>query len=343
MKRPIILLMGTMFFGILISVLISVLFYGKNEVSSSTDTSTKKIVQKQKEEKDPYEKVDKTSPTISVYNSSTNKIEEMDIETFLYGVLSAEMSSDFSEEALKAQAVAARTYIIYKKENNMTNGHKGADICTNSNHCQAYFSYDELKNTKGDDWIKESYPKIKKAVDDTKGHILTYDEKAILPLYFSTSGGKTENCEEVFSSQYPYLKSVNSPYEEQSPKYYTETKISKNKFVNALKKSYSSISISADNLINQIKVLERTNAGSVKTIQIGNKKFTGRNIRTLFGLNSSNFDIGFENDTVVFKVKGYGHGVGMSQWGAEGMAQKNYKYYDILCHYYTGIEIEDIY
>ncbi len=297
----------------------------------------------QKEEKDPYEKVDKTSPTISVYNSSTNKIQEMDIETFLYGVLSAEMSSDFSEEALKAQAVAARTYIIYKKENNMTKGHKGADICTDSNHCQAYFSYDELKKNKGDDWIKESYPKIKKAVDDTKGHILIYDEKAILPLYFSTSSGKTENCEEVFSSQYPYLKSVSSPYEEQSPRYYTETKINKNKFVNALNKSYSNISLSVDNLINQIKVLERTNAGSVKTIQIGNKKLTGRNIRTLFGLNSANFDIGFENDTIVFKVKGYGHGVGMSQWGAEGMAQKNYKYYDILCHYYTGIEIKDIY
>ena len=324
MKRPIILLMGTMIFGILLSVLISVLFYGKNEVSNSIDAGTKKIVQK--EDKDPYEKVD-----------------EMDIETFLYGVLSAEMSSDFSEEALKAQAVAARTYIIYKKENNMTKGHKGADICTDSNHCQAYFSYNELKKNKGEDWIKESYPKIKKAVDDTKGHILTYDEKAILPLYFSTSSGKTENCEEVFSSQYPYLKSVSSPYEEQSPRYYTETKISKYKFVNALNKSYSNISLSVDNLINQIKVLERTNAGSVKTIQIGDKKLSGRNIRTLFGLNSSNFDIGFENDTVVFKVKGYGHGVGMSQWGAEGMAQKNYKYYDILCHYYTGIEIKDIY
>ena len=196
----------------------------------------------------------------------------------------------------------------------MTKGHKGEDICTDSNHCQAYFSYNELKKNKGEDWIKESYPKIKKAVDDTKGHILTYDEKAILPLYFSTSSGKTENCEEVFSSQYPYLKSVSSPYEEQSPRYYTETKISKYKF-----------------------------AGSVKTIQIGDKKLSGRNIRTLFGLNSSNFDIGFENETVVFKVKGYGHGVGMSQWGAECMAQKNYKYYDILCHYYTGIEIKDIY
>lgn len=190
---------------------------------------------------------------------------------------------------------------------------------------------------------KRVLSKDKKAVDDTKGHILTYDEKAILPLYFSTSSGKTENCEEVFSSQYPYLKSVSSPYEEQSPRYYTETKISKYKFVNALNKSYSNISLSVDNLINQIKVLERTNAGSVKTIQIGDKKLSGRNIRTLFGLNSSNFDIGFENDTVVFKVKGYGHGVGMSQWGAEGMAQKNYKYYDILCHYYTGIEIKDIY
>lgn len=341
MKKPIIFLIGTMIFCILLPVLISVLFYGKNEVASSE--IAKKITQKSEQKKDTYETVDSKSPTITVYHCSKNTIEKMDIETFLYGVVASEMSSDFSEEALKAQAIAARTYIIYKMENNMTQGHNGADICTNSNHCQAYASYDELKNKKGDEWMKNSYPKIKQAVDDTKGHILTYDDKAILPLYFSTSGGKTENSEEVFSEQYPYLKSVSSPYEEQSPRYYTETKISKYKFVNALNKSYSNISLSVDNLINQIKVLERTNAGSVKTIQIGDKKISGRNIRTLFGLNSSNFDIGFENDTVVFKVKGYGHGVGMSQWGAEGMAQKNYKYYDILCHYYTGIEIKDIY
>ena len=161
----------------------------------------------------------KTDTAMSLFYQHT--IEKMDIETFLYGVVASEMSSDFSEEALKAQAIAARTYIIYKMENNMTQGHNGADICTNSNHCQAYASYDELKNKKGDEWMKNSYPKIKQAVDDTKGHILTYDDKAILPLYFSTSGGKTENSEEVFSEQYPYLKSVSSPYEEQSPKYYT--------------------------------------------------------------------------------------------------------------------------
>lgn len=341
MKKPIIFLIGTMIFCILLPVLISVLFYGKNEVASSE--IAKKITQKSEQKKDTYETVDSKSPTIAVYHCSKNTIEKMDIETFLYGVVASEMSSDFSEEALKAQAIAARTYIIYKMENNMTQGHNGADICTNSNHCQAYASYDELKNKKGDEWMKNSYPKIKQAVDDTKGHILTYDDKAILPLYFSTSGGKTENSEEVFSEQYPYLKSVSSPYEEQSPKYYTETKINKNDFVNLLKKNYSSISISIENLDKVVKILDRTAAGSVNNIQVGNKKITGRNMRTIFGLNSSNFDIGFNKDTVIFKVRGYGHGVGMSQWGAEGMAQKNYKYDEILLHYYTDTKIKDIY
>lgn len=341
MKKPIIFLIGTMTFCILLPVLISVLFYGKNEISSSE--STKNIMKKSEQDKDTYETVYSTSPTITVYNCSTNKTEKMDIETFLYGVVASEMSSDFSEEALKAQAVAARTYIIYKIENNITQGHNGADICTNSNHCQAYASYEELKNKKGDEWMNNSYPKIKQAVDDTKGHILTYDNKAILPLYFSTSSGKTENSEEVFSAQYPYLKSVSSPYEEQSPKYYTEKKINKNDFVNLLKKNYSSISISSENLNNTVKILDRTTAGSVNTIQVGNKKITGRNMRTIFGLNSSNFDLGFNGDTVIFKVKGYGHGVGMSQWGAEGMAQKNYKYDEILFHYYADTQIKDIY
>ena len=341
MKKPIIFLIGTMIFCILLPVLISVLFYGKNEVASSE--IAKKITQKSEQKKDTYETVDSKSPTITVYHCSKNTIEKMDIETFLYGVVASEMSSDFSEEALKAQAIAARTYIIYKMENNMTQGHNGADICTNSNHCQAYASYDELKNKKGDEWMKNSYPKIKQAVDDTKGHILTYDDKAILPLYFSTSGGKTENSEEVFSEQYPYLKSVSSPYEEQSPKYYTETKINKNDFVNLLKKNYSSISISIENLDKVVKILDRTAAGSVNNIQVGNKKITGRNMRTIFGLNSSNFDIGFNKDTVIFKVRGYGHGVGMSQWGAEGMAQKNYNYDEILLHYYTDTKIKDIY
>lgn len=254
-----------------------------------------------------------------------------------------EMSSEFSEEALKAQAVAARTYIIYKMENNMKAGHKGADICTDYNHCQAYASYEELKEQKGDKWIRESYPIIKQAVDDTKGQILTYNDKAILPLYFSTSSGMTENSEDVFMTNYPYLKSVSSPYEENSPKYYTESVIDISRFIDILKNKYGDISISKNDLKNKIKIIDRTTAGSVKSIQIGNKQLTGRDIRSIFDLNSSNFDISFAEDIVVFKVKGYGHGVGMSQWGAEGMANNSYTYDEILFHYYTNTDIKDMY
>lgn len=338
MKKPVVLLAGIAIFCIIIPVLISVLFYG-NQNDNLSD-SIKKI---DKLEKSPYEKVDSKSPTISVYNSKTGKVQSMDIETFLYGVLSMEMSSEFSEEALKAQAVAARTYIIYKIENNIKAGHKGADICTDYNHCQAYASYEELKEQKGDKWIGESYPIIKQAVDDTKGQILTYDDKAILPLYFSTSSGMTENSEEVFMTQYPYLKSVSSPYEENSPKYYTESTIDKSEFIDLLKNKYADISISKDDLEKQINIIERTTAGSVKLIQMGNKQLTGREIRSIFDLNSSNFDISFVGDDVVFEVKGYGHGVGMSQWGAEGMANKSYTYDEILFHYYTDTDIKDMY
>lgn len=336
MKKPTIFLIGTLFFCILIPVLISALFYGKDKVSDA-DVKTQKL------EKNAYETVDSRSPSISVYNSKTGKIQTMDMETFLYGVVSMEMSSEFSEEALKAQAVAARTYIIYKIQNKINDGHKGADICTDCTHCQAYASYDEIKSQKGDKWIQESYPIIKQAVDDTKGQILTYDDKAILPLYFSTSSGMTENSEDVFKSQYPYLKSVSSPYEKNSPKYYTESTIDKNDFINLLKNKYADIIISKKNLQNEIAVINRTTAGSVKNIKIGNKQLSGRDVRSVFGLNSSNFDISCDDDTVTFKVKGYGHGVGMSLWGAEGMAKKNYKYDQILFHYYTGTEIKDIY
>ena len=336
MKKPVVLLAGIAIFCIIIPVLISVLFYG----NQNDDLSIDKI---DKPEKSPYEKVDSQSPTISVYNSKTGKVQNMDIETFLYGVLSMEMSSEFSEEALKAQAVAARTYIIYKMENNMKAGHKGADICTDYNHCQAYASYEELKEQKGDKWIRESYPIIKQAVDDTKGQILTYNDKAILPLYFSTSSGMTENSEDVFMTNYPYLKSVSSPYEENSPKYYTESVIDISRFIDILKNKYGDISISKNDLKNKIKIIDRTTAGSVKSIQIGNKQLTGRDIRSIFDLNSSNFDISFAEDIVVFKVTGYGHGVGMSQWGAEGMANNSYTYDEILFHYYTNTDIKDMY
>lgn len=332
MKKPMIILIVTVIFCIIIPVLVSVLLYGEDNLFFSNNTVA-----------DQYETIDSKSPNISVYNSVTNKIETTDLETFLYGVVSMEMSSDFSEEALKAQAVAARTYVIYKIENKLNQGHKGADICNDYSHCQAYASYDELKKLKGDDWIKNYYPIIKKAVDETKGHILTYNNKSILPLYFSTSSGKTENSQEVFMTQYPYLKSVDSPYEEESPKYETEKIITKKQFINLIKKENPNIKLTEKKLEDSINIISKTTAGSIETIKIGNVEFSGRDFREIFELNSANFDILFKNKNVVFKVKGYGHGVGMSQWGAEGMAENGYKYDEILFHYYTDTKIKDIY
>ena len=335
MKKPFILVLFLFFSIIGISVMNSFIFY-----NNSSDIPKKNY--EQVEEKN-YEKIDEESPLINVYNVDMNKIEEINIEEYLYGVLSSEMPSTFDEESLKAQAIAARTYVIYKMENDITSGHKNAAVCTNSAHCQAYTSYDNLKKNKGENWIKSDYVKVKKAVDETKGEIVAYNGKAILPLYFSTSSGKTENSKDVFSTQYPYLVSVESPYEDKSPKYVTKYSINKNKFIECLKNSYPNINLSLYKIENQVKILDRTEGGCVKTIQIGNIKLSGTDMRKIFNLNSANFSIKYNNNQMKFTVKGYGHGVGMSQWGAEGMAKEGYKYYDILLHYFKNTDIKDMY
>lgn len=338
MKKPFIFILLLSLSLVMVSVIGSLVFYRDSGTSTVKNRITKNITKNI-----TYEKVDKESPNINVYKVNENKIDKMDIEEYLYGVLSSEMPSTFDVEALKAQAIAARTYVMYKMENNITSGHKNAIVCTNSAHCQAYTSYEDLKKMKGEDWIKSDYVKVKKAVDDTKGQIVIYDDKAILPLYFSTSSGKTENSKDVFSTQYPYLVSVNSPYEEQSPKYLTTYSIEKSKFIKYIKNIYPQITISLDELDKQVSIVNRTEGGCVKTVEVGNVKISGTNMRKILNLNSANFTIDYNKDEMNFTVKGYGHGVGMSQWGAEGMAKKGYKYYDILFHYFKGSDIKDLY
>lgn len=348
MKNPLLALAGVVVGCIAVPIIISVISYKDIKIESQGSlkkNQIEQVVNKKDNNKEVinYEKLDKESPVITIYNHNLGKNENMDIETYLYGVLSGEMSSEFNIEALKAQAVAARTYVMYKKEENNQSKHKNAIVCTDYNHCQEYKSYDTLLKSNGEEWIKNSYSKIKQAVDETKGQIITYKEKPILPLYFSTSSGKTENSEEVFSAKYPYLQSVDSPYDKVSPKYVSTLKISNKDFVSALKKSYSNIELSENNLESRVKIISRSNGGSVDKIKIGNKELIGRDIRGLFKLNSANFELNFENGYIDFIVKGYGHGVGMSQWGAEGMAEEGYLYYEILTHYYKETTINDIY
>jgi stage II sporulation protein D len=320
-------------------VFISVIAYNDVNVEYKYDTYKQQNIL-DKEIKN-YETIDKEAPTIKVYNHKNKKVQNIDIEEYLYGVLSGEMSAKFNIEALKAQAIAARTFTIYNKEQGKK--HKDAVVCTDYTHCQEYKSEEELLKTNGEEWINEFYPKIKQAVDETKGQIITYEGSPILPLYFSTSSGNTENSEEVFSDSYPYLRSVESPYDKNAPKFASNIKINNNDFIKTINKSYPKAKLYEENLSDQIKILNRSEGGSVNKIKLGNKELEGVDIRKLFNLNSSNFEIKFNDKYVDIVVKGYGHGVGMSQWGAEGMANEGHMYYEILTHYYTDTDIKDIY
>lgn len=278
-----------------------------------------------------FEDVDSIS--ITVFNTATGELEETNLEQYIVGVLAGEMPSDFHVEALKAQALAARTYTLMRVRAFGGEGctkHPGADVCTDSTHCQAY----EDPKT-----IKYNYEKYKQAVLDTKGEVIVYNDALIDAVFHSTSGGKTENSEEVWSSKVPYLRSVVSKYEENSPKLITKKEVKVNDFIAAIKKLDSGVKLSSKNIKNQIKILERSEGGRIKSIQIGGKILSGSAVRGALGLNSSNFSITYNGSDMLFTVIGNGHGIGLSQYGADGMARNGSSYEEIVKHYYQGVEI----
>lgn len=279
---------------------------------------------------------------IRVYMHETKRIEEVSLEEYVKGVVASEMPAAFDIEALKAQAVAARTKALYQKIKYGPAGnpvHPGAEVCDDV-HCQVYRDKEKLKEIKGKNWFKNYWPKIEEAVDSTRGLVITYEGKLIDPLYHSTSGGRTENSEDVFSTMAPYLRSVDSPYEENSKHLESEMVISTDRFVSKINSTYKDSGLNKDNIVDSLKILERTEGGDVKKMKVGNKIVSGRQIRELFGLKSADFKIVISGNKMTFKTKGYGHGVGMSQYGADGMAKRGYKFDEILKHYYQGVKIE---
>lgn len=279
--------------------------------------------------------------TINVFVVNQNRLMKMNLEDYVKGVVAAEMPAEFDIEALKAQAVAARTYALSKEI--LLGGmgcelHPGADICTDSEHCQAWQSDDELKDKWGKDYDKY-YGKILKAVNETKGLVLVYENALIVPAYHAISGGKTENSEDVWKNKIPYLRSVLSPGEDVAAKYKTTVTVSKAEFINKIKSKEPSVKLSSGSILNQIKDITRTQAGHVKTLKIGGASFSGNDIKELFNLNSTDFSFSMQGGNVAINVTGYGHGVGMSQYGANAMAKAGKKFDEILKHYYTGVEI----
>ena len=282
----------------------------------------------------------KNERIVSVYFHTLDKVEKIDIEEYLIGVLPAEMPPSFNLEALKAQAVAARTFII-NREGASDETHKGATVCTDPSHCKAYMSEDEAENKWGIEWDKTYKNKIKRAITETRGQILTYDNEPISAVFHSTSSGKTENSEDVWQNALPYLRSVESEGEDKSPRFKSSEEITIDEFKQKIKSLNKDVSFS-NNKKEWIGNITYNESGSVKTIEISGKEFKGTDIRTLFGLRSANFKITI-GDKVTFDVTGNGHGVGMSQYGANHAAENGYTYDEILKKYYLGVELSNIY
>lgn len=282
---------------------------------------------------------------VKVYITKDKKIEEMNLEEYIKGVVASEMPVSFGIEALKAQAVAARTFALAHLES--FNGKKckeanGGDIC-DTVHCQVYTDKNEIINSWEEKNREEYWNKVCKAVNDTSGEILCYNGMLVMePYYFSVSSGRTENALEVFSDNAPYLKSVESPGEDIAPKYKAIKTFTYKEFENAVNNCYAKANLNIKNLKNQINIINRNEGGSVREVKLGNVTITGVQFRSLLNLNSSNFTFKFKQDTIEITTIGYGHGVGMSQWGANAMAKSGKKYDEILYHYYQGVKIEKI-
>lgn len=278
---------------------------------------------------------------IKLLHISTNEIEEINLDEYLYGVVSAEMPASFEKEALKAQAVVARTYTIYKLINN--NGkHQGADICDDSNCCQAWISKEDRFAKWEESSRQSNWDKIVEAVNTTQGKIITYNNEPINAFFHSNSGGMTETTANVWGGTgYPYLQTVETVGEDGYSQYHSEVILTKQTFIDKIKEKHSNFEIDFT-LDDCIKVLEYTDGNRVKKVKIGNLELSGVEVRTILGLKSANFKITLEAENIKFEVIGYGHGVGMSQTGADSMAKNGSTYEEIIKHFYTGVEIIDI-
>lgn len=285
----------------------------------------------------------KEDASLLVYLHGEGRAVPMGMDEYLYGVVGGEMPASFPLEALKAQAVAARTYTVRRMAayGGEPCGRGGADVCTDSACCQSYKSPEELAKRWGPD-AKRNADKLKEAVAETHGVIAVYEGRPIEALYHSTAGGRTEDAQNVFSASLPYLVGVDSPGEQDTAHYTNEETLSRSAFVKAVNKSWPKAKLKARKLESQVKVLSRFESGQVKALRLGNAEITGKELRKLLDLKSANFEISFTDADICITTRGYGHGVGMSQYGARAMALEGADYETILKHYYTGIELEKL-
>ena len=268
-------------------------------------------------------------------------VEIMALDAYLQGVVRGEMPASFELEALKAQAAAERTYIYYQLAAGRKEAHPNADVCTDPSCCNAWLSEEAAREKWGGDFDGwES--RIEEAVAATDGQVALYDGQPILAVFHSSSAGKTAGAGDVWSGDMPYLRSVDSPEgEETVPNYYSAAEFTAAEAKALLAQAHPELTFSGgpDKWFGAV---EKDESGRVGTVEVCGAPLRGVEVRRIFSLRSACFTIDAAADRVTFRVTGYGHGVGMSQYGARAMALEGAGYEEILKHYYTGVEIEKV-
>lgn len=277
---------------------------------------------------------------ISVMSSSTGRIEKIGMREYVIGCVAAEMSALYHTEALKAQAVACYTYA--KKTCEQNEKHKDsdlgdADITDSSDSHQGYLNEKKRKEKWGEKF-EEYEAKIESAVDEVFGSYLTYDGETALAVYHAISAGSTQSAETLWDSEIPYLTSVESPGDKLSPDYISKSSFTESEFKKAAKECGVKLIGNAENWLGEI---QQADSGYVTSVSLGNQNVAASKIRESFKLRSLCFDIEYSGEEFVFTCYGYGHGAGMSQYGADYMARQGSTWQEILMHYYPGTEIKE--
>lgn len=282
----------------------------------------------------------KSADIYKVLDISTGQVIEVPADDYIIGAVCAEMPATFEPEALKAQAVAAHTYAERQRLRELENPTPelcGADFSNDTSKYQGYFTENQAKQYYGDNF-ELNYTKISEAVSEVKDYILTYEDEPIISAFHSMSAGKTESAENAWGSPVEYLVPVDSSFDTSAPKYLEEVRYEKELLREKLTTAFSGIELGED-FTKWLTVASVSESGTVLTAAAGNKTVSGNDIRTALGLRSACFEIKYEGEEAVFTTKGYGHGVGMSQYGANSMAAEGKSWQEILKHYYPGCEI----
>lgn len=307
---------------------IPVLFSGKAVIPEVTEIS---------ESKEPSY----TGEPYKVLDVTTGKVTDVDEKTYVVGAVCAEMPATFEPEALKAQAVAAHTYAErqrLKERSEPTAELCGADFSNDTTKYQGYFTKNQAMQYYGDNF-ETYYDKIENAVNEVMPYIITYGDEPIISAFHSMSSGMTESAENAWGTAVEYLVPVDSSYDTSAPRYLEEVSYSKEQLRQILAEKFSGINLGED-FTTWISINSVSDSGTVLSAMVGDFKVSGNDIREVLGLRSACFEVSYDGDTVIITTRGFGHGVGMSQYGANAMASDGKSWREILEHYYPECTIE---